>query len=258
MTRFVLLAAALAFAILPACSGGPDDPDGGTGDSGMEDGGSLGATGDPCPNGPSDCVNSICLTGEGGQSFCSEYCSPGSCGGTYVCQPLVFTDPNGLPADVRRVCSEPCASGGDCPSGTCDATTGVCAEPAEATVAEGDPCGGTDGVCALGSICFAVDGVLTCVSTCPGPDTAFCGDPVAPDLMCWSISVPEGGLCWPGGSVTLGGACTDHLQCGAGLLCVDQGGATCRKACDPAGGSPACTTGTCLQLTDRPYGFCDG
>jgi len=245
-----LVAGLLAGCPGPSHSGADGGTDGGAGDGGSGDGGV--ATGQSCPNGqPAGCAGRVCLTGQGGQTYCSEYCSTGTCPQGFPCQWFLFQ--NG--GDLRSVCAPECAQNGQCPSGTCNTSTGVCAPPPDGTVDIGGACGAPNGTCKSGLVCEGKQGVLdpTCMPTCnPGAD-AFCSD----GAFCWPDNVPDGGVCWPGGQVVAGGSCTGHLDCPKGYLCIQSGNqTTCMQGCDPTGSGPTCSTGTCTQLPDRSYGFC--
>ena len=74
----------------------------------------------------------------------------------------------------------------------------------------------------------------------------------------------QGNLCIPAGAVPVGGACdgTAGTLCTKGGLCItlglQDGGSdqSCRKLCNTDGGMPNCTTGSCGQLTNSPFGAC--
>jgi hypothetical protein len=53
-----------------------------------------------------------------------------------------------------------------------------------------------------------------------------------------------------------GASCTSVNECKPGFVCAGSAGSgTCRKICDPAGGAPTCTTGSC-QAYIAPAGVC--
>ncbi len=250
----LLCSTALLLTAGPGCGNGNDTPDGGPGDGGGA------AIGEACPDGnPLACEERICLSGTSGQTYCSAYCDlldVGSCPAAFPCQRYLFGDSAGNPADLRDVCAPPCDAHGQCQSGVCELTAGLCTSAAQGLVAAGDPCGGAAGVCQENHVCQEVQGALLCVPTCDPVLSSFCGD----GTFCWSANVPRGGRCWPGGSSEASDPCTDHLDCGAGLLCILQNSeSSCRIGCDPSGAGPACATGVvCLPLEGRGYGFCQG
>lgn len=232
--------------LLLACSGPGGGSDGGTPDGGADGGASTGA---PCPDGrPDGCAGHICLTGEGGQSYCSEYCAgDAACPPDLPCQALLFGDA----ADVRSVCAPPCTADGACASGSCGAD-GRCVAP-EGTVGEGGACGGEAGTCLAGLVCEGAAGEGRCMATCDPAEGAFCPS----GAFCWPANRPQGGVCWLGGALAAGAGCESNLECPLGHLCVaDASGARCLAGCDPAGGAPTCDAGVCTAIPDRAYGFC--
>jgi len=243
-----LLFALSASPFLIACAGEGGGPDGGGVDARVP-------TGEPCPaQGPDGCAAQICLTGRGGQNYCSEYCQAGACPSGFPCQETLFGDKGGAPADLRAVCSPACEGDNQCQSGVCEAA-GICRTPSLGIVKEGEACGAADGVCEIGLVCVLANGAQRCTKVCDPDATPFCAD----GSFCFASNVPSGGRCWPGESASLGQSCQSHLECERGLLCILQNGeSACRAGCDPSGVGPACSIGQCLLLADRSYGFCQG
>ena len=87
-----------------------------------------------------------------------------------------------------------------------------------------------------------------------GPPSARC-DPFAQDctspLSCYPST--SGPVCAGSGTRREGESCDFSNQCAPGSSCVNAGGGflTCRPLCK-VGGTPACATGTCREISGNP------
>ncbi|RMG13961.1 MAG: hypothetical protein D6729_14400 [Deltaproteobacteria bacterium] len=192
----------------------------------------------------------MCITGEGGQTYCSEYCEAGSCPDGFPCQRYPFDG-----ADLREICAPRCDRDEQCLSMACDEATGRCLFPGDGTQGPGEPCGGDAGLCRYGNLCVTQEAGRRCMATCNPDADPFCAD----GAFCFPALAPGGGLCWLGGTAGPGAPCLSHRDCPLGYLCLEArvGEPSCRKGCDPRDGEPGCPAGTeCLTVPEKVYGFC--
>lgn len=139
----------------------------------------------------------------------------------------------------------------------------------------------SDAQCVAGTVCadfgagFKCHSLCNATKTCPGTascigktstltskDPVLCIPTTSCDLLTQNCSsaaqacypTQTSTTCAPAGSKTEGQACTAMNQCGKGLVCAGTG--TCYKLCDPNGGAPTCTTGTCVKNGANDWGLC--
>ena len=107
--------------------------------------------------------------------------------------------------------------------------------------------------CPSDELCLADStGAMYCMASCePAVDGTLCDD----GATCLTDS---GGVCWGGGTVGVGGACTYQRDCLRGGLCVRPRGtaaAVCYRACDLD--RDTCPTGQTCMETVEGSGYCD-
>jgi hypothetical protein len=86
-----------------------------------------------------------------------------------------------------------------------------------------------------------------CNKNCTPPEATECSSGDA----CIPVESASDWFCFQAGSGIEGDACSEHLDCDAGLLCEDIGsGSQCVRICDNGGGSTGCVSAqTCTTLS---------
>jgi hypothetical protein len=74
---------------------------------------------------------------------------------------------------------------------------------------------------------------------------------------CYPTPDTGGVKCLPAGDLSQGVACSDHTQCGPGLICVEasDAGSLCLHACDKLSGT-GCLSGDTCHGYDGNVGYC--
>ena len=112
-------------------------------------------------------------------------------------------------------------------------------------------------VCERGSDCLAGLGCYersgrtpACMQRCAPAEMRVCDD----GSVC-TATTDGSGVCYLGGTLPLGEACAETVDCVVGAVCVEADGeARCRQACDLT--MPSCVAGTACQALSNGAGYC--
>lgn len=147
----------------------------------------------------------------------------------------------------------PCATRDDCPPGACCRPNAA----GELFCSNNCPCVG-DADCPLGFCVPDASGERVCMAACPESRRTTCFD----GSLCAEFTETRR-VCWTGGTVRVGDACTSLVECERGAICVGTvglPGATCSHACEyrPPGEPQvdSCPDDATCTSTTVGLGFC--
>jgi len=216
-----------------------------------------------------DCMTfdeaSCFCTGDAGAQYSACACGPAAVAGLCAaegasCATAPCCDCQGLRCVTDSVsgtvCRQPCSQNGDCASGCCNASTGVCHDSIYCNCVDaGATCAGSGPSCCPGTTCLSFSGdggPYACYETCTENSDCATGCCNTSSGVCQDSNFCA---CLAAGAACTGGApaCCSGTTC-AGFVPDGGGPYACYENC---ASQSDCSSGCCsLPLQGETYGVC--